>query len=151
MRRLLLVSALVAVSAAAPGTAEAMTSAERFPAGGSDMARAMRISVNFWGKRACHGNVTLQWGQLSVGMTGQATWMNPFDAWSRPRRNFGCSITFNAAMSFGFKQLCSTMIHEVGHLLGRQHSSNRRSVMYERANGTLRECGGRLRVVESRR
>ena len=145
-----LLALLLLVAAALPVAAQAMTAAERFPTDGPDLARSMRIAEKFWGKRPCGGRVELRWGDLHGTTRAEARWMNAYDAWNRPRRNFDCSITFNNRLRFNPKGLCSTVVHEVGHLLGKRHSHSRRSVMYEFESAPLRECGGSRRTRESR-
>jgi hypothetical protein len=42
-----------------------------------------------------------------------------------------------------WKDLCSVVVHEVGHLRGLGHSGDRRSVMYPRIVRTATACKGR--------
>ena len=137
---------LALLALALPRVAQGASSSERFPVGGPDMARAMSVAEDFWGRRACRGRVALRWRELASDTRGQASWKNALDAWNRPGRNFDCAIALNRSMRFSWPQLCTTVVHEVGHLLGRRHSRSRRSVMYEWDAAPIRECGGTRRV-----
>lgn len=41
-----------------------------------------------------------------------------------------CTIRLPLGASYEFEQLCTIVVHEAGHVAGRGHSSNPRSVMY---------------------
>ena len=140
MRHGRLVFFLLVVLALTPTAAYGAKPSERFPADGPEMARAMRIAEDFWNRKPCGGHVELRWGALKRGTRAEATWLNPVDAWNRPSRNYDCSITFNSRMGFRWAGLCTTLVHEVGHLLGHRHSHDRHNVMYGRAVPPLRAC-----------
>jgi hypothetical protein len=137
-----LLAALIATSLVAVAPASAQSPAEQFPADGADMARAMQIAGDFWDKQPCGGNVALRWDRLGAGTRAEAVWQNFEDAWSNPVGNFDCSITFNTAMPFAWADLCTTVVHEVGHLLGHRHSDDPHDVMYEAATHDVPACGG---------
>jgi hypothetical protein len=124
-------------------SASAATPAERFPADGAEMARAMQIATDFWKAQPCGGQVALRWDSLAAGTRAEAVWQNFEHAWTNPGGNFDCAIVFNRAMPFEWPDLCTTVIHEVGHLLGHQHSDHHEhEVMAEHAIEPLPVCGG---------
>lgn len=55
---------------------------------------------------------------------------------------YGCIILYNSRRSWYWGKFCTTAIHEWGHLAGRGHSSNPRSVMYYRFTHVDRRCEG---------
>jgi hypothetical protein len=144
-----LVAALFTTAIVGVAPASAQSPAERFPAGGPDMARAMQIATDYWQQQPCGGDVALRWASLSTGTRAEASWLNYVDAWSAPASNFDCSITFNTAMPFEWPDFCTTVVHEVGHLLGHQHTDDDDHVMHEHAVEPLAVCGGTVRSASS--
>lgn len=51
-----------------------------------------------------------------------------------------CRITLHPAARWSWRILCTTVVHEYGHLAGREHSRNRRSVMYPVVVRTFWRC-----------
>lgn len=139
-----LVAALFAGLMVVPvASASAATPAERFPADGAEMARALQIAGEFWKQQPCGGAVAVRWDSLTAGTRAEAVWQNFEHAWNNPAGNFDCSIVFNRAMPFEWPDLCTTVVHEVGHLLGHQHSDHdEHEVMAEHAIEPLPVCGG---------
>jgi len=72
----------------------------------------------------------------------RATWRIPPGS-GNARDWFDCAITFNPQFRHHYNtwpEFCSVMLHEYGHLVGREHSSNPRSVMYPRPGVIHRAC-----------
>ncbi len=100
-----------------------------FPADGPSMAGARTIAEAHWGGPACDGEVTVAWAVLEPGTNATASWRNPTHAWDNAAENFDCRIDFNVRADFDWPKLCSVMAHELGHLLGRQHTGDPADLM----------------------
>jgi hypothetical protein len=94
----------------------------RFPADGPSMRRAREIAEGHWAAAPCGGQVAIRWAVQEPGTNATASWRNPRDAWDNAGQNFDCSVEFNPRAEFDWEKLCTVMAHELGHLLGRQHS-----------------------------
>ncbi|HEV3000996.1 MAG TPA: hypothetical protein VGW75_09690 [Solirubrobacteraceae bacterium] len=94
-----------------------------FPAGGPSAAAAWEVATSHWAAAPCGGKVELSWTRLAAGVNATASWWNPTDPWSNPRANYDCRVEFNVDMDFDWPKFCTVLAHEVGHLLGRQHTS----------------------------
>ncbi len=128
----------VAVGVSAP-TAQA-ASPERFPVGGPAMEAARGIATTRWGWDACSGQVAITWTDLVASVNARAEWTNPLSVYANPRQNRNCTIQLNRKVQYSWPMLCSTLVHEYGHLTGHQHSKNRSDVMAEIYPGPTPEC-----------
>jgi matrixin len=113
-----------------------------FPADGPSMTLARDLAVRHWGGAACDGQVAIGWSVLEPGTNATASWRNPTDAWNNAGENFDCRIDFNVRAEFDWTKLCSVMAHEVGHLLGRQHTDDPADLMAPFYSGPTAECAG---------
>lgn len=93
----------------------------------AQLAQARRTALRVWGRAPCHGRFSIARAALQSHQAGQAT----YNYTGGPETYSNCAIVI-ATTPFSYKTLCTTVTHEVGHLLGRKHSSNSRSVMYPR-------------------
>lgn len=107
------------------------------PASADVVQNSAEFSEQRWeqiaGFRPCGGEIIYKWENLSGSAQGQALFYNRAD-----REEFGlvCEIRLQEKQKSYFyarpQSLCSVILHEVGHLTGRGHSSNPNSIMYFR-------------------
>ena len=86
-------------------------------------ARAAAVAVAIWGVPPCgpvgHGAEWLPAGELGYAQPAL------------------CRIVVTRRR-IGWERYCATVVHEWGHLVGRRHSRNRRSIMWRRYHGEPR-------------
>jgi hypothetical protein len=114
--------------------------AERFAAGGPSMQAALSIAQSHWGAVPCKGQFEVTWELLDRNTNATASWRNPTDAWNNTAENFDCQIRFNTVAEYDWEKFCSVMAHEVGHLVGQQHSGDPRDLMSPMYNQPLAAC-----------
>lgn len=106
--QLAVVVALILALAAPPANAGRIDRAEH----------AARIAFG----DVCRGDVSLRVRPLRGDEAGEAEWsddgVGPYD----------CSVTVDAGMPY--PTFCAVVVHEYGHLAGREHSADPSSVMY---------------------
>lgn len=99
-----------------------------------------RVARGVFGN-VCGGQVSVSMTQLHGGEAGRALWSSPtLD--SPPEEFTDCTVLLDIR-HWEADVLCAVVVHEYGHLAGRAHSSNPRSIMYPRitsSNIPLR-CG----------
>jgi len=119
-------------TARAAGAASGASAPERWPATGAAVAKAMTIADAEWGTVPCGGQVTIVWHRLTPALNARSTWAyQGDDLYGAPATNTDCEIELSAAMpDWDWVKLCSVIVHEVGHLTGHRHSSDRASIMY---------------------
>jgi hypothetical protein len=114
----------------------------RFALGGPAMTTARQIAETHWGSAPCSGQVEIVWAQLEPDTNATAAWRNPTDAWNNPVENFDCRIEFNAASDYDWPKLCTVMTHEMGHLVGQQHSARSGELMSPIYAEAIPVCNG---------
>ena len=113
-------------------TANAASSDLEFPADGQGMQAAMWAAKAYWGADPCGGQLQVTWADLPEDANALSHWTTfSQDPYANPAENTNCLIEFNRRIVFDWPMLCSVAIHEVGHLLGRQHSDDLNHVMSE--------------------
>lgn len=137
MRKLVL-AALAALAIAAPETALATVPAENAPQGTAPASEmqwgAYAAAQRFWGV----GDGTPGWvppGCLSMelvqgaGLTSEGVGASGMAAAVGPPEDGLCWIAISSE-PMNWYETCTTMSHELGHVLGHEHSADQRSMMY---------------------
>lgn len=123
LRAALAAAALVIATLAPAAVAGApVAPSARFAVGGSALERAQAIARAHWGADPCGGEVHLTWAPLERYVNAVSSWtVRAADAYAAPERNTDCRIVLSTRMAFGWPKLCTVVVHEYGHLLGRRH------------------------------
>jgi hypothetical protein len=142
--RLLAAVAAVLVAAGSAETAAAVDepadASARWPVDGAAVQTALAIAQDFWGIAPCRGEVTLAWEDLDPSLDAQAIWANDAGGYADPVRNTGCEVSFNPRGQWDWPKLCTVMVHEMGHLAGRDHVDDPDDVMYYTYRHPVRQC-----------
>ncbi len=130
VRRSPLVVALLAALALLLAPAAARADAGPVAVGGADLQTAVTVAQQHWGAVPCGGAVALSWSADADPLhNAAASWSNPVDLYSAPERNQACAIELNSNASWTWPKLCTVVAHEMGHLLGHQHSADPTDLM----------------------
>jgi hypothetical protein len=128
VKRLLIVLATAAlVAAVGPATASAdtgLSTGTSWP-GWQDRQDAKAFARDYWEGRGlyayyrCPNGVRIKLHPMrDRGLVGYV--------WSPS----GCTIHLNSRVYWNWSKLCTTVVHEYGHIVGREHARDPRSVMY---------------------
>jgi hypothetical protein len=132
-----------AAHAAADGAGAVATgNLARFAVDSPPMIQAELIATKYWNATPCSGVVSVSWGALDPSINASSNWWNPVAAYGNAAANAKCTITLNENQNFDWPMFCSVMVHEVGHLVGQQHTTDRASVMYPIYVAPIAECTG---------
>lgn len=92
------------------------------------LATAVAVAVHIWGD-VCHGQVAVTFAPLEAPTEAQAVYA--YDPDNPAASSFiNCSVVITSLHKYDYTDFCAVIVHEYGHLDGREHSTNRRSVMY---------------------
>ena len=90
------------------------------------------VAQSIWGPVCGGTRVRVRYSQLKEGQTGEASYAfdpgRPRDA--SPFRR--CRVTINPVIRLSRREFCAVVVHEFGHLAGKEHVGNPRNVMYPR-------------------
>ena len=104
---------------------------DRTAAVNANIVRSHAVAVKIWGQ-VCNGNVRFVFDDLPKGQIGQAEYIydpgHPLDT----RRYASCRIVLDRSVRNLPILLCADIVHEWGHLKGKDHVANPRSIMYPR-------------------
>ena len=126
---------LAAVVTSAAVLAGGATATAGVPEREREDARA--IAVRVWGE-PCTGRVQIRFQRLRHDTLGMARWKGMWDIPSRQRER--CTVLLNSRRSWDWRRLCTTIVHEYGHLAGRSHSERRHSAMRASYSGAYSGC-----------
>lgn len=129
-------------SAADTAGVSATSNLVRFAVDSPAMVQAELIAVKYWNTSPCNGAVSVSWAQLDPSINAASTWWNPVAAYGNASANTQCKITLNQSQAFDWPMFCTVMVHEIGHLVGQQHSTDSTSVMYPVYVAPIPECTG---------
>jgi hypothetical protein len=144
MRRWTAAMAIAMVSfavAANAGTASAADPApQRFAVGSPGLLAAQDIARQTWGTDPCGGQVEIVWAVQAPLVNATSSWKNPSSAYDEPELDYDCRITLNTEMRFDWLKLCTTVVHEYGHLAGQRHGDDGTEVMSPVYRAPLPAC-----------
>lgn len=86
----------------------------------------------------CSGPITVRFHPLRSDTLGMARWDGMWDV--PPAEREGCTVLLNSRKTWDWRKLCTTVVHEYGHLAGHHHSERKDSVMRARYSGAYRGC-----------
>ncbi len=126
------------------GTASASTANDltQFAVDSPAMIHAELIAVKYWGTSPCGGVVSVSWTALDPSINASSNWWNPVSAYGNAGQNSRCAITLNQSQAFDWPMFCTVMVHEIGHLVGQQHTTDQSSVIYPIYIAPIAECTG---------
>lgn len=127
MKRLLLTLATAAlVAAVGPATASAgtgLSTGTTWP-GWQDRQDAKAFARDYW-----EGRDLYTYGRCEYGVRIRLHPMDP-DLLGYVWSPSGCTIHLNSRERWNWSKLCSTVVHEWGHIVSRNHTRDPSSVMY---------------------
>lgn len=121
-------------------TGNAAADNAQFAVGSQILSDAETIAINHWGEMPCSGQVNFVWETLDSTINGVASWWNPVAAYGNSAANADCSISMNLAEDYSWPMLCTVVTHEFGHLLGHDHVTDPKDVMYPVYDGPIAAC-----------
>lgn len=129
-------------AASAASDAAAITAGDlaHFAVNSPAMIQAELIAVKYWNTSPCGGVVSVSWQPMDPSLNGASNWWNPVAAYGNAAANSDCTITLNQNQEYDWPMFCSVMVHEIGHLVGQQHSTDPKSVMYPSYINPIPEC-----------
>ncbi len=131
-----------AADRAASAAAVASADVTNFATDSAAMGQAETIAVKHWGAVPCGGSVSVSWAVLDPTVNASSDWWNPVAAYGNAPANAQCKITLNEVQAFDWPMFCTVMVHEIGHLVGQQHTTDKTSVMYPIYTAPIPECTG---------
>jgi hypothetical protein len=91
------------------------------------IASAQHRAETYWQATPCQGQIQVQAAPLGTDNAQSVYTTTDGD----PANFADCRIVFNSDLRvWTWERFCSVMVHEYGHLLGHQHTSDPTDVMY---------------------
>jgi Matrixin len=117
-----------------------------------EVVRALHVAERVWHPSCGRLRVSFDDPRTANTVLDNGTPIDYASGWAFPG---DCTIHLSRAQQWvAYQPLCEVVLHEAGHVAGRGHSQNPRSIMYPeslwvRTIGTIRRARGRAKHVVS--
>jgi Matrixin len=105
--------------------------------GYGEAREALHIAIDKWGS-TCTERPQVRFRTLRSDTLGMARWQGMWDI--PPREREDCEILLNSRKDWTWLKLCTTVVHEYGHLDGHDHSESEESVMEREYTHPYKGC-----------
>ena len=105
--------------------------AASFDPSSPEFATALQVGQQQWGGMPCGGKVAFAWRDEDPSVNATSYWSPGFT---------NCEVVFNRSAGMDAVKFCTIMVHELGHLHGREHASDPDDVMAAYYSAPLPAC-----------
>lgn len=103
----------------------------------AELQDAQAVAADRFGE-PCSDPISVRFHVLRHDTLGMARWRGMWDI--PPAEREDCTVLLNSRKSWNWRTLCTTVVHEYGHLAGRHHDGTDSSVMHATYTRAYKGC-----------